>query len=200
MFTFLKIDSVEELYRAIGSNKITLASIMNFILNGNTPQQELILKKTQNHLVATPSVKTDILVSGAEEVKVNVALCCKPIPGDEIIGYITKGAGIRVHRKDCPNIKEIEERMISVHWNTETQNKYPCSLWIQAAKKEDLLLSILKVASNNAISVQNMQTIPKTDYNLLDLTILTTNKEKIIKFESEIRSLPDIYDVQRGMK
>ncbi len=200
LLSFLKIDSVEELYIAIGSNKITLASIINFVLNGNTPQQELILKKTQNHTIATPSVKTDILVSGADEIKVNVALCCKPIPGDEIIGYITKGAGIRVHRKDCPNVKEIEERTIAVHWNTETQNKYPCSLWIQAAKKEDILLSILKVASNNGISVQNMQTIPKTDYNLLDLTVLTTNKEKITKFENEICSLPDIYAVQRGMK
>lgn len=200
LFSYLKIDSLEELYISIGNNKITIASIISYLLNENDVKKEIILKKTQNHLVASPSVKSDILVPGIDEIKVNVAYCCKPIPGDDIVGYITKGDGITVHRSSCPNVKDLEERVIDVYWNEETKNKYPCGLWIQAAKKDDILLSILKVASNNGISVQNMQTVSYTDYNLLDLTVLTEHKEKLVKFENEVRALPDIFEIQRGMK
>ena len=75
-------------------------------------------------------VENDIIVDGIDEIKVNVAACCKPIPGDRVIGYITKGNGITVHRINCPNLDAMEERTIEVKWNSNTNKKYLSYLFV----------------------------------------------------------------------
>ena len=72
-------------------------------------KEDVLLRKKQVKNVDLSEIKDDILVEGIDRVKVNVASCCKPVPGDSIVGYITKGYGITVHRAVCPNVKEVEE-------------------------------------------------------------------------------------------
>jgi GTP pyrophosphokinase len=196
IFKYFKIDSLEELYIGIGNNKITVASIINYIIDG--PKKENEILKSQD--VVAPVIKKDIIVKGIDEVKVNVALCCKPIPKDDIVGYITKGSGITIHRSICPNIKELEERIIDVEWNSVTQNKYPCNILIRTLKNDNMLMQILKIASNNSISIQNVQTINNIDSTLLDLVVLTLNKDDVKKFINDINSIPDVLSVERGIK
>lgn len=200
VLTYFKVENVEQLYIAIGSNKITTSAVLSYQTNGKIPIEESILKKKQNGTVDTPSVKTDIVVSGIDEIKVNVASCCKPLPGEDIVGYITKGNGITVHRSICPNVKDLEERIIAVAWNTEIENKYPCEFFLHTLKKDDVLLSILKIASNNNLSVQNVQLLPNIDYNLLTLTVLVQGREKALKFENDVKTLPEIMDIQRTVQ
>ena len=103
---------------------MSIATLMNIIYHELDSKEDLILKKaTQNKTVSPTSIKNDIIVRGIDQIKVNVASCCKPIPGDSIVGYITKGNGIAVHRMSCPNIKDIEERIIEVSWNDEITKK-----------------------------------------------------------------------------
>lgn len=200
VFAYFKVETLEELYISIGSNKITVSAILSYYMGEKIPVEESILRKKQNGKVETPSVKADILVRGIDEIKVNIASCCKPIPGDAIVGYITKGHGIAVHRSVCPNVKDLEERLIEVAWNNEIENKYPSDFFIHTLKKDDLLLAILKVASNNNISVQNMQLLPQNDCNLLTLTVLTIGKEAALKFENEVKALSEVIDIQRGIQ
>ena len=105
----LKLSSLEELYTLLGSNKITPISVINSIKEPTETKEEIILKKTNNRTI-NPDTNTGIIVEGIDEIKVNIASCCKPIPGDDIVGYITKGNGISVHRIICPNISDLDER------------------------------------------------------------------------------------------
>ena len=145
-------------------------------------------------------MKNDIIVEGIDDIKVNVASCCKPIPGDPIVGYITKGSGITVHRSVCPNIKDLDERIISVRWNEVVEKKYPCNVLIHTLKNDNILLSILAKTSNNNITVQSVSTISSQDSNLLDMIVAVEDTEHLIKFENDVKGLSDILDVQRGLK
>jgi GTP pyrophosphokinase len=200
VFKFFKVSTIDELYINIGSNKITPGSILNFYLSENTSKEEIILKKTQNATVVAPSVKNDIIVEGIDEIKVNVASCCKPIPGDNILGYITKGDGITVHRSICPNVKDLEERIISVRWNSEIEKKYPCNLLIRTLKNDTILLSILSKTSNNNITMQSVSTIQQLDSTLYDMILAMPNVETLNKFEQDVKSIPDVLEVTRGIK
>lgn len=197
---FFKVQNLQELYICVGSNKITTGSIINFLLNENDTKEEILLRKTQNALVEAPIVKTDIIVKGIDEIKVNVASCCKPIPGDSIIGYITKGSGITVHRTLCPNVKDLEERVIEVNWNEKIEKKYPCNVLVRTLKNDSILLSILAKTSNNNINIQSVSTIQSQDCTLLDLVLSVESIDNLIKFENEVKAIPDVIDVQRGLK
>ena len=197
---FYKMQSLEEFYINIGSNKITPGSITNYYLNDNDSKEQIILRKTQNAQVETPHVKNDIIVDGIDEIKVNVASCCKPIPGDNIVGYITKGEGITVHRSICPNIKDVEERIITVHWNDVIEKKYPCNVLIRTLKNDNILLNILSKTSNNSISMQSVSTIQSLDSTLYDMVLAVPNLDALNKFESEVKSISDVLEVERGIK
>ena len=84
---------------------------------------DLMLERVNNNLEIKENYKNDIIVDGVDNIKVSVAKCCNPVPGDEIIGYITKGEGIIVHKKSCPNIKNIDTRLIDVDWNSSNSDK-----------------------------------------------------------------------------
>jgi GTP pyrophosphokinase len=200
VFKFFKVNNLEDFYIQIGNNKIAVGSIVNFYLNQNDSKEEIILRKAQNAEVIPPPVKNDIIVEGIDEIKVNVAACCKPIPGDDIVGYITKGSGITVHRSICPNVKDLEERIISVKWNSEIEKRYPCNVLIRGLKNDNLLLQVLAKMSNNSMTVLNVNTIPSMDSILLDMTILVKDQDILVKFENEVKSIPDIIEVVRGMK
>jgi len=197
---FFKVQNLQELYISVGSNKITTGSIINFLLDENDTKEEIILKKTQNASVEAPHVKTDIIVKGIDDIKVNVASCCKPIPGDSIIGYITKGSGITVHRSICPNVKDLEERIIDVNWNEKIEKKYPCNVLVRTMKSDNVLLAILAKTSNNNINIQSVATIPSNDCTLLDLVLSVENTDSLIKFENEVKSITEVIDIQRGLK
>ncbi len=193
----LKYNNLEELFVNVGIGKITPNTVLNIIYSKNKTKQELILENVQNKEVKTPNVKNDILVDGIDDIKVNVASCCKPVPNDRIIGYITKGYGISVHRMVCPNVSELEERTISVKWNTNISKKYPTSLLIHIEKGHDLLLEIISKTTNSNINIKSINSINASIY---ELTILVENKETLAKFIHELEMMNDIISVERLLK
>ncbi|MBP3461862.1 MAG: bifunctional (p)ppGpp synthetase/guanosine-3',5'-bis(diphosphate) 3'-pyrophosphohydrolase [Bacilli bacterium] len=196
-----KYDNLDELYISIGNNSIQVGSIINLITEENKDtKEEIILRKTKNKEVEKPQIKNDILVEGIDDIKVNLASCCNPIPQDRIVGYITKGYGITVHRAMCPNVKELEERLVDVKWNAEINKKYPTNLIIHALKKEDLLLNIIAKTTKSNVSIQSINTyINKTD-NVYEITVLVDKKENLVKFINDLRQMKDIIEVERLIK
>ena len=158
------------------------------------------MKKTQNKEVTLPHIKNDIIVKGIDEIKVNIASCCKPVPQDDLIGYITKGYGITAHRLSCPNVANLDERMIEISWNEVTTKKYPTNILVHTIGNKNILLDIIAKTSNNDVVVQSINVLNSSDNNTYDLTILVDNKEVLTKFMNDIRSLPDILDVERNIK
>lgn len=196
----LKCDDFDEVYINLGNGKIPVGTVINIVTGENNTKEEIILRKTQNKDVVLPTVKNDIIVEGIDEIKVNVASCCKPVPGDRIVGYITKGYGITVHRAVCPNIQELEERIIDVKWNEEITKRYPTNLLIRTLQNDNLLLDIISKTSNNNISIQSINTYNNVDDTTYEVTILVENKEKLVKFMNDVEQISNVLEVERLIK
>ena len=143
--------------------------------------------------------KNDILVEGLDDIKVSLSGCCKPIPGDNIIGYITKGSGITVHRAICQNISDLDERLINVKWNNELTKKYYTDILIHT-NTTDNLLDIITKASLNGITIDSISTVNKSEYKVYSLTVLVENTEKLNKFMLDLTNLPFTLNVERLLK
>ena len=194
-----KYKNLEELYINLGSNRLAVGSVINLIIDDST-KEDVLLRKKQVKNVDLSEIKDDILVEGIDRVKVNVASCCKPVPGDSIVGYITKGYGITVHRAVCPNVKEVEERTIDVHWNEVTEKKYPTTLLIRTQKMDNMLLDIISKTSNQNILVQSVNTFIHHDDVTYDITILVKDKNDLDKFVRDVESISQVYEVERVVK
>ena len=120
----LKFADMTELHINIGNGKITANQVVNSIYADTKTKQEMVLDRVTNSSEKKIAVKGDIVVENISDIKINVAGCCKPIPGDDIVGYISRGNGINVHRTVCPDISELEERIIEVKWNDKITKKY----------------------------------------------------------------------------
>ena len=200
IFSNLKMAELNELYINIGNNKYTPGQVVNIITEENATKEEIILKKTQNKEVTIPNAKNDIIVEGIDDIKVNIASCCKPINGDEIIGYITKGHGITVHSSICPNISDLQQRFINVKWNESISKKYPTSLLIRTLNNRNVLMEIIAKTSNSDITVESIRTISSNDDFLYEITILVENKDKLNKYVNDLEMLPNILSVERLIK
>ena len=191
----LKLKDLDELYIAIGQGKYTISAVMKLI-GKKEEKTNKILNKTSEQKKAI--IKNDILVEGMNEIKVSLSGCCKPIPGDNIIGYITKGSGITVHRSSCKNIIDLDERLINVKWNENLSKRFPTDLLIYTSPDDNLLDIITKASSNN-IAIDSVYTITKNDFKIYVITILVENAEKLDKFCKELNNLKFIQKVERQM-
>lgn len=193
----LNVKNVNELYIALGNNKFTPQSVIKLIIKKDTAEE--ITNKINETTNKPINIKNDILVQGLEDIKVNLSGCCKPIPGDNIVGYITKGSGITVHRSICQNIINLEERIIPVTWNEGLTKKYFTDLIIHT-NTSDNLLDIITKASQNNITIDSISTINKGEYKSYSVTVAVENLEKLNKFIIDLTNLPFTLKVDRLLK
>ncbi len=196
----LNIGNITELYIGIGSNKISPLSVINIYQADELTEEELILSKLNSNTNIDINIKNDIIVEGIDQVKVNIAACCKPVKGDNIVGYITKGNGISVHRSTCPNISDIDERLISVRWNDNIDKKYSTNILVRASDNKNVLIDIIAKTATQDITVQSINTINTSDDYMFDISILVQNKEKLEKFIRDLEMISSIIKVERIIK
>lgn len=196
----LKCADINELYINIGNNKYSPAQVVNIITDDNITKEEIILNKTKDKEVILPNVKNDIIVRGIDDIKVNIASCCKPIHGDRIVGYITKGYGITVHRMVCPNVSELNERLIEVEWNDLITKKYPTSLLIKSLDNKNILMEVVAKTSNSDITIESIKSLSSGNDYIYQITVLVESKEKLTKYINDLRMIPNILSVERLIK
>ena len=190
-----KYEDLNELYINIGNNKISPISLIRDL---DEVDETPVIKK--NKEIVLPNIKNDVLVNGIDEIKVNIASCCKPVPGDKIIGYITKGYGITIHRSSCPNVNDLEERFIPVHWNDEITKRYPTTIIIHTLSKKDILLDIISKSSNRSINIESINNLYTNDSYNYEITLIVNNLEELEKFIGDIKSIEEVNDVERMLK
>ena len=192
----LKLLDEKELYLNIGTRKFSPNTIINIIPLDEDKDNFNIEKyvKTNNKLV---DIKNDILVDGIDEIKVTLANCCKPVNGDEIIGYISKGNGIIIHSKNCPNLNNMNNRLINVSWARVTENKFPSKIQITTNNIDNLLLSIITKASENNITINSINTTYSKDKIIYDLVIDVENTSKLNKYINSIIQIKGVLRAER---
>ena len=193
----LKLKDIFELYNCLGTNKYTPNQIIKIIYKKEEEKNVLDDLNLNSHKVNIS--KNDILVEGIKEIKVSLSNCCKPVKGDDIIGYITKGSGISVHRSCCYNISDVEERLISVKWNEDLEKKYFTDILVYTSTNDILLQIITKAASNN-ITIDMLNTVNKSDHRIYNITVIVENKDKLDKFINDLYNIKDIQKVERALK
>lgn len=193
---FLKLNDIEEVYFNIASLRYTASYIISLANDDNSKKDVLIdriiNKSKKNNINST----SDIFVDNENDIKVNLAKCCKPIKGDEIIGYITKGSGITVHKKDCENISNIKERLINVSWGN-LDSDYLTRMSIKTNSIKDILLDIIKrcaVLKINVVSFEKYKIENFYNYKL-DIKIKNINEYK--NLEKEFRKIKCIKEIER---
>ncbi|MDD4036431.1 MAG: RelA/SpoT family protein [Bacilli bacterium] len=199
VFKELKTKDLEDLYHAIGSNRITSGIVINTISGDSESKDDLIIKKVMNAKGKEIVLKNDIVVEGIDDIKVTLSKCCMPIKGDAIVGYITKGEGISVHRANCPNIAH-NDRIIDVSWNPKTTKKYKTVLLIEANKTDNGLINIINRAAIQDINIDSVNTTDKINTITYELTVLTFNANNLDKYIANIYSLPFVDKVERIIK
>ena len=191
-----KVKDINELYIAIGSNKITSQAVLRCLSKKDNNEDVSIKVHDSNQFISS---KNDVLVEGLDDIKVSLSGCCKPIPGDNIIGYITKGSGITVHRSICQNVSNLDDRLVSVRWNNEKDKKYFSDV-IVYTNSSDNLLDVITKASLNNITIDSISTINKSEYKIYSLTVLVENVDKLDKFIIDLTNLPFTMNVERLLK
>ncbi|RKD28018.1 GTP pyrophosphokinase [Caminicella sporogenes DSM 14501] len=204
----IKLNSIEDLYAAIGYGGIALNQVIpklkekykeeqkeNKQLDENKQLQSKVSKSKLNK-----TAKQGVKVKGIDNILVRFAKCCTPVPGDEIIGFITRGRGITVHRKDCPNILNgvDTDRLIEVQWDTDKKISYQTEIQVIAPDRKGLLSEITNIISEAKLHVTavNAKTT-KEKLAIINLTIEISNTDQLLKVMNKFRTMQGIIDVKR---
>ncbi len=193
IFKETKVNDLDDLYLNIGNNKFSPSYIISIIYKKESISESKVKLSQKNN-------DNDIIVDGIDKIKVNLANCCNPLPGDEIVGYITKGNGISVHRINCLNLEYLDNRMISVKWNDNIKNKYLTSIIVYAQASDDFVFEITQKASSFNISIDNIKTLKNADTFIYEIDLWVRDVEHLNNFIRNINTLKYVVDVMRIMK
>ena len=205
--------SEDDLYAAIGYGELTALVVANRLTEKERRERDNE-KKIQDIASIEHKTKKEpekikikheggIVIQGIDNLLIRISRCCNPVPGDEIVGYITKGRGVSIHRKNCPNViaaKDAENRLIDVEWEdtTSKSQEYNAELQIVGYNRSGLLNEVLQVVNSMTKNLNNV--MGKVDNNkmaTITLTVGIQNIHQLDKIIDKIKSIPDVYGVKR---
>lgn len=193
----LKIDNLDDLYYYIGSGKHSPNSVINIVFSSEEEEEKPKLLKS---IVKVNDTASDIIVAGIDQIKVNIASCCKPVYGDDIVGYITRGNGISIHRSNCHNLSYLDDRCIEVKWDDKRSNKYYSDLLIRTNSLENKLADIIQVTSKLGVNISSIKTISRNDAAIYEMEAVVKDKDHLDKLILDLDNLPYIISVERLIK
>ena len=194
----LKLKDIEDIYLSIGSLRYTAGFIISLTTNIKANVEDALIEKVANHTKQERNYKNDIIVAGIGDILVNIAKCCKPVKGDEIAGFITKGQGITVHKKNCPNITDKTERMIEVKWNYQNESTYLTDLFIETDNNKSYLSDIIATFTKRNIHIDSFKTKEYANNYIYEITAKVKNKEEIEKILLDLEILSFVIKVNRS--
>lgn len=189
----LKLKDLEELYLGVGSLRYTAGYIINLCIDDVKQVDDILIEKKR--VLPKINYKGDILVEGIGNIMVNIAKCCMPVKGDEIIGFITKGQGISVHKKDCPNVANNSNRLINVSWNMDSVNYYYTNIYVSIKDTNDILAEVITEIGKKDSLVRSCKTIDNDDKLIYELNIRIKDTNELEKIKNAILKLNGVVDV-----
>ena len=204
-----KLESADEFHTAVGRSDISVAQITSFLhelSEAETHHEARIPLQPKVHQDKSKKTGSSIIVQGVGNLMTSVASCCKPVPGDEIVGYITRGRGVSIHRKDCRNIINVKDenrqRLIEVSWGDAEVTAYPVTLIIDAIDRQSLLSDIANTMSNEKANVTAFNTLSDKKYQTarIGVSFEVRDLQQLTRIMDKIAQLPNVREVVRGAK
>jgi len=186
--------SLNEFLAAVGSGDITAARIVAKILETEAGALEEFPALTLPSEVTTP----DVNITGLRGMLTSMARCCKPVPGDPIVGYVTRGRGATIHRTDCPNILRVrdKERLVRVSWGRPART-YPVAVRVTAYDREGLLRDVSTVVGEEHINLSNVVSSIKAHLAMIDLVMEVTDLGQLSRVLNRVEALPNVMEARR---
>jgi len=196
---FRKDDNLDEVFAKVGTGDIQPSSIAAKLADTVADKEDVGLPPAQ----ATPlptTLDTSIKVKNVGNLLTTLARCCNPVPGDPIVGYVTRGRGVTIHRQDCPNILRTEEhdRLIEVGWG-EDKKTYPVRVRVRAYDRNRLLRDIGEVLGNEEVGMTRADITTHKEQNLATFTVVmeVTDMSQLSRVLAKIEMLPNVLEARR---
>ena len=191
------VNNVEELFILVSGRKVTAGAIIDYL---KIKKPITIPTADKKNNIKTTSGKYPVYCKGISRMAIIRSNCCSPIPGDDIIGFITKGKGVSVHRKNCPNVANKAERLIDVYWRKDLEySTYPVDILVEAANRDNLLISIMTAMNNNHIPVSNLhaRVVDNGTKALINMTIVTSDAKRLRDIFNILLNVNSVYNITR---
>ncbi len=201
-FSKNNVNSLEDLYLEVAKSNVSAKTIVSKYapeLENGTIEQTISRQIERNNRILTTNSETGVVVEGLSSPQLKLGSCCNPIPGDEIVGYVTKGNGIAVHNINCKNINSFQkERLIPLSWATNPGRKYPVSITIYATSNLNLLVEIMNVVSINGSSILAISANSNTNFqSIVKLKVMINNSFDLEKMIVNLKKIKYIYNIER---
>ena len=198
MINELKFKDEDDIYLSIGSYRYTAGFLINMI---NSDKEELsdvlidkkkTLSKSSNHV-------SDVIVDGDKDILITLAKCCNPVKGDEIVGYVTKTQGVKIHKKNCSSIPKNSKRFVPVEWDYTSNNRFNSNLYIYTNCKDELLSKIIEVATKKDVKIQSFNTRYHNDITIYQVVVMVRNTSELDKIINEFAKISHVSKVSKEL-
>lgn len=194
--------NVEELYTAIGAGDVRIMSVVRHLQQRLAPPEpEIVVRKPRP--AKTSNRNDTIIVEGVGHLMSHLANCCQPVPGEPIVGYITQGRGVSVHRRDCDQLAHLltqhPEREVEVNWSGDSNVGFEAQLLLMCTDRTGILRDITTVLANQRVALLGVNSLSNKAEQSADivLTIEVQDVNKLRKVMVSLKQIPDVYDVAR---
>jgi GTP diphosphokinase / guanosine-3',5'-bis(diphosphate) 3'-diphosphatase len=206
----MRYEDVSALYAAVGEGHVSTQSVIEKVVASLQTDAEA----EDSDIVFTPKTRSSrelrhsdsgVLVRGAPDILVKLAKCCTPVPGDQIVGFVTRGAGVSVHRADCHNVQSLlaePERMIEVEWAPSSKSVFLVQIQVEALDRSGLLSDVTRVLSENHVNILSATVSTSSDRLALSRFVFemgdTTHLDRVLNSVRRIDAVYDVYRVNSG--
>ncbi len=187
----LGLDSLDDIYFSISTLKVLPSSILSRLEVHEPKKKVLTLNKK------TTSGGNGIIIAGSNDILSSLATCCNPVYGEDIVGYITKGYGVKIHSKNCPNIDPNSERIIEAAWEENIENRYTAKLKVYIEDVSDILLKIITISTKSEIIIDSINLINRNKELFYDISCKVKNISNLHQFIDEIKLISSVREVER---
>jgi len=200
----MKFPDLESLYVAVGEGHVSPQSVVARLtrLVSGTPETDVTNVPLARPVeVGTPDITSGVVVPGSVDVWVRLARCCTPVPGDEIMGFVTRGQGVSVHRTDCPNAKNLAkepERLIEVSWRTGKPTSFVVSIQVEALDRTRLLSDVATVLSDHHVNIISAtSSVGRDRITTLRFTFELADIAHLSQILGAVKKVENVYDAYR---
>ena len=201
----LRYSGVEALYAAIGDNQISAQSVVEkltaAVSDSDQDDQEFTLPAAPRSINRQRSNDAGVLVKGDSDVLVKLARCCTPVPGDSILGFVTRGSGVSVHRNDCKNVEHLllePERIMEVSWAPTSKTLFLVQIQIEALDRSGLLSDVTRVLSEHHVNILSASVSTRSDRVALSRFVFEMGDAAVLEhLLNAVRRIEAVYDVYR---
>ena len=187
----LKSENLEDIFFSVATMKYLPSSVLGR-LDVTDPR-----KKTPNFIKKVNNKKDGIIIAGSTDILSSLASCCNPVHGEKIVGYITKGYGVKIHSASCPNIDLESERIIEAAWEENIDSRYTAKLKVYIEDIGDILLNIITLSTKSEIIIDSINLINRNKELFYDISCKVKNIESLNNFIDDIKTIRSVKSVER---